>query len=167
MPNANLIFSPYRQSDTGALRNIYAHYVLNTSITFELEVPSASQMHEKFNAISRAGHPLIIARQNDRIIGYAYASTYRPRPAYRFTCENSIYLDHTLTGNGLGSSLFSRLLEESRNFGFNQMVAIITSGTQGSVALHKKFGFEILGQFPELGFKFNRWHDIIHMQRKI
>ncbi len=167
MPEPELHLDPYQRGDAAAIRDIYAHYVRNTSITFELDVPSLEQMAQRLETITGRGHPLIVARWNERIVGYAYASTYRPRPAYRFTCENAIYLDHTMTGKGFGSQLFDRLIRDAQDKGFNQMVAIITSGTTGSIALHKKFGFRILGQFPELGYKFDRWHDITHMQRKL
>ena len=170
---------PYTLEDAEKITEIYAHYVKNTVISFDLEAPDQSQMHQKFSGMQQQGHPLIIAEiqnelGNDQVVGYAYASTYRTRPAYRFTCENAIYLDPRHKGLGIGSHLMSALIAQSKDFGFNQMIAIISMGagkfskdTQGSIALHKKFGFKVLGEFPELGFKFDQWHGMTHLQRKL
>ena len=124
-------------------------------------------MAQKLDALQQTGHPLIVASGPRGVLGYAYASTYRTRPAYRFTCENAIYIAPDACGQGLGSLLMEKLLHQARVFGFNQMIAIITGDAQGSIALHKKFGFQVLGEFPELGFKFNKWHSIVHMQLKL
>jgi phosphinothricin acetyltransferase len=117
--------------------------------------------------MAEAGHPLIVAEDAGRLVGYAYASTYRPRPAYRFTCEDSVYLHPQATGRGLGSLLMQRLIAESQAFGFKQMIAVITAGTETSVRLHQKFGFRHIGRHEKLGFKFDAWHDIVHMQREL
>jgi phosphinothricin acetyltransferase len=97
-------------------------------------------------------------------VGYAYASTYRPRPAYRFTCEDSLYLAPEEQGKGLGTELLGRLIEASRTFGFRQVVAVITAERANSIRLHEKHGFAHIGRHPQLGFKFDRWLDIVHMQ---
>lgn len=164
----------YQPRDAAAMRDIYAHYVINSVISFDLDVPDLEHMKEKFRTIYRARRPIIVATIDDEIIGYAYASTYRTRPAYRFTCEHAIYLHPDHMGKGHGSKLFEELIKRASEFGYNQMVAIITRGsgeheaaTKGSIALHKKFGFEHLGEFPELGYKFNCWHNVIHMQKKL
>jgi phosphinothricin acetyltransferase len=111
-----------------------------------------------------AGHPIVIAECDGELVGYAYASTYRPRPAYRFTCEDSIYLRADTTGQGLGKLLLGELLIQSRAFGFKQMIAVITAESAASIALHEKFGFETVGRHANLGLKFDRWLDIVHMQ---
>ncbi len=172
--NSSLVLCDYHHSHIAQITKIYAHYVNNTVISFDLTAPDISHMKGKFGTIRRNRQPLIVATINDKPVGYAYASTYRTRPAYRFTCENAIYLDPEYTGKGLGSMLMKELLIRSKEFGFNQMIAIITDGggeyasqPAGSIALHKKFGFELLGRFPQLGYKFNTWHGIVHMQKKL
>jgi len=163
----SIILRPYSSSDAPALSAIYGHYVKNSVVTFDLDAPDAKQIEKKFSTIAQQGHPLIIAEIDDEIVGFAYASYYRERPAYRFTCENAIYLSPNHIGKGLGSKLLDELLKKSKQFGFKQMVAIITLGTASSIALHKKHGFEVLGEFPDLGFKFDSWHGITHMQKKL
>jgi L-amino acid N-acyltransferase YncA len=99
--------------------------------------------------------------------GYAYASFYRPRAAYRFTCEDSIYLDPSATGRGLGKAMLTELLAQSAAFGFKQMLAVITADTANSIAIHEKFGFERVGYYKAVGYKFDRWHDIVHLQKTL
>lgn len=163
----DLILRPFAWGDVPAITAIYAHYVQNTVVTFDLDVPGETAMAEKFGHIRDLGHPLIMAEKAGRLIGYAYASTFRPRPAYRFTCEDSIYLAPDAVGQGVGRVLLDRLLADSRAFGFKQMVAVITAGTQASIGLHEKAGFTLLGTYPALGFKFDRWLDIVHMQKAL
>lgn len=175
MPSfCELVLRDYTSRDAPAITKIYAHYVNTGVVSFDLEAPDVEHMKEKLRTIYRARRPLIIAQIDDEVVGYAYASTYRTRPAYRFTCEHAIYLDPTKSGKGTGSQLFAELIKRCQQFGYNQMIAIITNGsgeyasnTASSVALHKKFGFETLGEFPELGYKFDLWHGVIHMQKKL
>jgi phosphinothricin acetyltransferase len=162
-----IILRPFIKADVAAICKIYAYYVENSAVTFELDAPSQDEIFEKFSEINNLAHPIIIAQIDERVIGFAYASTFRPRAAYRFTAENAIYIDKRMHGKGLGSMLLAELLKQSKAYGFNQMVAIITAGTDASIALHEKYGFEILGRLPELGYKFEKWHDIIHMQKKL
>jgi len=161
------VLRAFQESDIASITAIYAHYVKNSVVTFDIEAPNVQQMAEKFALLKKAGHPVIIAQYENAVAGFAYASIFRPRPAYRFTCEDAIYLAPEMVGHGLGSLLLGELVERARAFGFNQMIAIITAGADNSIALHKKYGFEIYGQFPELGYKFARWHDIVHMQKKL
>ncbi len=163
----SIILRPYSNDDAPAISTIYGHYVENSVVTFDLDAPDVAQIDKKFSTIVQKGHPLIIAQLEDEIIGFAYASYYRERPAYRFTCENAIYLSPNHVGKGYGNQLLEKLLVQAKKSGFKQMVAIITVGTSNSIALHEKHGFEILGEFPNLGFKFESWHGIIHMQKKL
>ena len=158
------ILRPFAWSDIPRIAAIYRHYVENTAITFDTEPPDEAAMAEKFAALVRLGHPLVIAELDGELAGYAYAGLYRPRPAYRFTCENSIYLDPAATGRGLGKALMAELLAQSRACGFRQMIAVITADTAISIALHEKFGFTRVGHYKAVGYKFERWHDIVHLQ---
>lgn len=161
---SDVTLRPFAWSDIPAITAIYRHYVDNTAITFDTEPPGEAAMAEKFGAIVKLGHPLIVAEQSGKVLGYAYASTYRPRPAYRFTCEDSIYLDPAATGRGLGKRLLAELIAQSKAFGFKQMIAVITAETENSIRIHEKFGFRHVGRYEAVGFKFDRWLDIVHLQ---
>lgn len=158
---------PFQWSDVPAITTIYRHYVDHTAITFDTEAPGEEAIAEKYAGLKKLGHPLIIAEREGRTVGYAYASFYRPRAAYRFTCEDSIYLDPGEKGRGIGKALLTELLEQSRAFGFKQMLAVITADTANSIAIHEKFGFKRVGYYEAVGLKFDRWHDIVHLQRAL
>jgi phosphinothricin acetyltransferase len=160
----DVTFRPFTWSDVPAVTAIYRPYVEKTVITFETEAPSESAMAERFGKLVELGHPLIIAEREGRAVGYAYASVYRPRAAYRFTCEDSIYLAEDAVGQGIGGRLLGELIAQSRAFGFRQMVAVITAERANSVRLHEKAGFRHVGRYEAVGFKFDRWLDIVHMQ---
>jgi L-amino acid N-acyltransferase YncA len=160
-------FRKFAWSDVPAITKIYKHYVDTTVITFDIEAPSEAAMAEKFGHMVDLGHPILVAEESDRLIGYAYASFYRPRAAYRFTCEDSIYLAPDSVGRGLGGRLLTALLEESKAFGFKQMLAVITAERANSIHLHEKHGFRFIGKYEALGYKFDRWLDIVHMQRAV
>ena len=155
---------PFTWADVPAITAIYKHYVETTAITFDTEPPGELAMAEKFGHMAKLGHPLIVAERDGKVLGYAYASTYRPRPAYRFTCEDSIYLDPAATGMGLGKAMLTELIAQSKAFGFKQMIAVITADTENSIAIHEKFGFRHVGRYEAVGFKFDRWLDIVHLQ---
>lgn len=167
MSHSELILRPFTWSDVTPITAIYSYYVKNAVVTFDLDVPSEAAMADKFGHMVELGHPVIVAEEKGAVRGYAYASTFRPRPAYRFTCEDTLYLAPDAVGQGLGSMLMGELIAQSQAFGFKQMIAIITGGTEASIALHRKFGFKVLGEFPQLGYKFDRWLDIVHMQRAL
>ena len=161
---SDLIIRPFAWADVPLLTSIYRHYVDETVITFETEAPSEAVMADRFGKMLDLGHPLIVAERDGAAIGYAYASFYRPRAAYRFTCEDSIYLSKDVVGQGIGGQLLGRLLDESRAAGFRQMLAVITAERANSVRLHQKAGFREVGRYEAVGFKFDRWLDIIHLQ---
>jgi len=164
---SDLVIRPYSAADIPAVTRIYCHYVRDTVITFETEEPSEAEMASRFATIAGKGHPLLIAEQDGAVIGYAYASTYRPREAYRFTCEDSIYLAPDAVGHGLGGKLLARLIEDSTKAGLKQMLAVITAERANSIRLHEKHGFRFIGKYEALGYKFDRWLDIVHMQRAL
>ncbi|MGN6158464.1 MAG: GNAT family N-acetyltransferase [Devosia sp.] len=161
------IFRNFAWSDVPAITAIYRHAVETSVATFDTEAPGEAAMAEKFGHMLELGHPVIIAEAEGKTIGYAYASTYRPRPAYRFTAEDSIYLAPEAQGKGLGSALLGRLLEQSKAFGFRQMLAVITAERANSIRLHEKHGFRLIGRYEALGYKFDRWLDIVHLQRAV
>lgn len=161
---SDIILRPFEWRDIPAITAIYKHYVEATAITFDTEAPGEPAMAEKFGHLLALGHPLLVAEEAGRLLGYAYASFYRPRAAYRFTCEDSIYLHPDATGKGLGRRMLTELIEHSRAFGFKQMIAVITADTRNSIAIHEKFGFRHVGRYEAVGLKFDRWHDIVHLQ---
>ena len=164
---SDLIIRPYSPADIAAVTRIYGHYVRETVITFETAEPDEAEMQSRFATIAGKGHPLLIGEVDGEVIGYAYASTYRPREAYRFTCEDSIYLAPSAVGHGIGSTMLGRLIEDSSKAGLKQMLAVITAERANSIRLHEKRGFRMIGTYEALGFKFDRWLDIVHMQRAL
>jgi len=164
---ADVKLRDFAWSDVPAITEIYAHYVRTSVATFDLEAPGETAMAEKFGHMVDLRHPVVIAEQAGRLVGYAYASTYRPRPAYRFVCEDSVYLAPDATGQGLGGRLLGEIIERSRAFGFTQMLGVISDEIEASIRLHEKYGFETLGRFPALGYKFDRWIGVVHMQRAL
>jgi phosphinothricin acetyltransferase len=162
-----LMIRPFAWADVPAIAAIYAHYVRETVITFETAPPSAATLADRFGKMLDLGHPVLTADADGKAIGYAYASFYRPRAAYRFTCEDSIYLHPDHIGRGVGTGLLSRLIEECRRTGFKQMLAVITAERLNSFRLHEKHGFREVGRYEAIGFKFDRWLDIVHMQRAL
>ena len=152
--------------DIPAITAIYGHYVEHSTATFDTVVPDESAMAtQKLGPMLAAGHPLYVAELRDRLLGYAYASVYRPRPAYRFTCENTVYCAPDALRQGVGAALLEQVIAASRAFGFRQMIAVITAESHGSIRLHEKFGFREVGRYQAVGFKFERWLDIVHMQK--
>ena len=164
---SDLVMRPYRPQDIPAVTSIYGHYVRETVITFETSAPDEAEMAGRFATIAGKGHPLLIGEVGGEVIGYAYASTYRPREAYRFTCEDSIYLAPSAVGHGIGSKMLARLIEDAAKAGLRQMLAVITAERANSVRLHEKHGFRMIGTYEALGYKFDRWLDIVHMQRAL
>ncbi|HVW93921.1 MAG TPA: GNAT family N-acetyltransferase [Devosia sp.] len=160
----DVMLRDFAWSDVPAITAIYAHYVRTSVATFDLEAPGEAAMAEKFGHMVELGHPVVIAERAGELVGYAYASTYRPRPAYRFACEDSVYLAPEATGQGIGGLLLGDVINRSRAFGFTQMLGVISEEVEASVKLHEKFGFKTLGRFPALGYKFDRWIGVVHMQ---
>jgi len=152
-------------ADAPAIAAIYAHHVKNGTASFETEAPEMSEIIRRMNDILAKGLPYFVAEQDGVVIGYAYAGPYRPRQAYRFTVENSIYVHPDFSGSGIGSLLLPELIRECRARGFRQMVAVIgDSANEGSIRLHEKCGFRHAGTLKDVGFKFGRWLDTVFMQ---
>jgi L-amino acid N-acyltransferase YncA len=155
-------------SDLPAVTEIYQHAVLHGTATFELIPPDLAEMTRRFGLMMDGGFPHLVASLDGGVVGYAYASAYRPRPAYRFTVENSIYLQPAIHRRGIGLQLLQRLIAESESRGYRQMIAVIgDSANAGSIGVHAKSGFQMIGTHPNVGFKFGRWLDTVMMQRAL
>src|SRR3954468_2697819 len=159
---------PATEADLPPVTEIYAHAVLHGTATFELIAPDLAEMTRRLRSLTDGGFPYLVATLDDDVGGYAYAGPYRPRPAYRFTVENSIYLDPAIHRRGLGLVLLRRLIEECEQRGYRQMIAVIgDSANAGSVGVHARCGFQMIGTHPNVGFKFGRWLDAVMMQRAL
>lgn len=159
---------PSTVADVAAICSIYRYYVLTSTATFETEPPTLDQMTARHDAVVSSGLPFLVAEFAGSVVGYAYASPYRVRAAYRYTLENSIYVQPTRTRIGAGSALMRVLLAECSSTPARQLVAIIgDSSNAASVALHLKFGFRHAGVLTAVGFKFDRWIDTVLMQRPL
>jgi L-amino acid N-acyltransferase YncA len=153
------------QCDAFAITAIYAHHVAHGTATFDTEPPSETHWAEKISDITGCGWPFLVATRDDCVIGYAYATQFRDRPAYAHSCEDSIYIDPTTIGQGVGTTLMAALLDAAAKSGFTQMIAVIGGGEPASIALHTKAGFRHAGRMEKVGLKFGRILDTVYMQR--
>jgi phosphinothricin acetyltransferase len=165
MSNAAIIRSSI-DSDIATITEIYAHYVRNTTSTFEIDPPDVAEIANRRADIGERRLPHLVAEVEGSVVGYAYAVPYRPRLAYRFTVEDSIYIDVAHTGRGLGRLLLAAVIEACELNGYRQMVGVIGgSDNAASIGLHASFGFVPAGLLRSVGFKFGRWLDSVLMQR--
>jgi len=165
---SSLQIRPAAAADLPAITAIYEHAVLHGTATFELIPPDLAEMTRRFKALRDGSFPYFAATLEGNVIGYAYAGLYRPRPAYRFTAENSVYLDPAIHRRGIGTQLLQRLIAECEALGYRQMIAVIgDSANAGSIGAHIKTGFTMIGTHPDVGFKFGRWLDTVMMQRAL
>jgi phosphinothricin acetyltransferase len=161
----SLEIRPTLAADLPDITGIYDHAVRFGTATFELTPPDLAEMRRRFDALMDGGFPYLVALLDGRVIGYAYAGAYRPRPAYRFTVENSVYLQPAIHRRGIGLQLLQRLILESEARGYRQMIAVIgDSANAGSIGVHRRCGFQMIGTHPNVGFKFGRWLDTVMMQ---
>ena len=155
-------------ADLPAAGAIYAGYVTGSVATFEENVPAPADWAHRHADLGARGLPFLVAEDGGRIAGYAYASPWRPKPAYRHTAEDTIYLDPAYTGRGIGSALLAALLDAAGAAGVRQVVAVIAdTGSDASAALHRRHGFTDAGRLTRVGFKHGRWIDTILMQRTL
>jgi phosphinothricin acetyltransferase len=151
-----------------AVQAIYAHHVLHGLASFEEEPPSLDEMKARREAVLARGLPYLVAESNGEILGYSYASSFRPRPGYRYTIEDSVYVRDGAHGRGIGAALLRELIPLCEAGPARQLLAIIgDSGNAASIALHRRFGFEMIGTLRSVGFKLGRWVDTVYMQRAL
>jgi phosphinothricin acetyltransferase len=159
---------PATSGDLPALREIYAGHVLHGAASFEEVPPDPAEFEKRWRGITDLGLPYLVACEGARLLGYAYAGPYRPRSAYRFSVEDSVYLDPAVTGRGIGKLLLAAIIDAATIAGKRQMLAVIgDSANRASIALHASLGFTEVGTFRSVGFKFGRWVDTVLMQRAL
>ena len=161
-----MIIRPVQLADAAAIRAIYQPYVTETAITFEVNVPTVPEFERRITK-TLAQYPYLVAEVGGKVLGYAYASTYYDRSAYDWAVEVSVYVDQDHRGNGLGSRLYEALESELEARGYLRFLACIALPNPASIALHEKRGYVQVAHFPKIGYKFNKWHDIIWMQKTI
>lgn len=163
----DLILRTARAKDAEAIARIYAHHVRHGTASFDAIPRTPEQTERKIAEILSKGWPFLVADLDEAIMGYAYVTAFRDRPAYGFTCEDSIYVDPAFLGQGVGVQLMQALMEQASACGFRQMIAVIGGGEPASVALHTKMGFADAGRMRNVGRKFGRWLDSVYMQAEL
>ncbi|MCU1577804.1 MAG: phosphinothricin acetyltransferase [Rhodoglobus sp.] len=156
-------------ADLPHVREIYNHYVMNSTVTFDEEAMTLADLKHKFQKITTKKMPFLVAESpRGQLLGYAYVYPWKEKAAYRFTVENSIYLGPASTGKGLGKVLLRELIERSKAAGLKEIIAVIADrGAEASIAMHKSFGFKEIGHMGKVGFKFNRWLGTVLMQKSL
>lgn len=153
--------------DIRSIAKIYNYYVLDTTITFEEEAVTASEMARRIESVRSAGLPWIVVTLDNEAVGYAYATPWKARSAYRFSVETTVYVDPKQVGRGIGSVLYEHLLNELRIRKIHSVIAGIALPNPHSIALHEKFGFRNVARFHEVGFKFSQWRDVGYWQKSL
>jgi L-amino acid N-acyltransferase YncA len=163
------LLRPAVATDMPAIHAIYSHHVLHGKASFEEVPPTLEELQHRWETIAAKGLPyLVVTNEAQQILGYAYASLYRPRSAYRFTVEDSIYVAPNAVGLGVGRTLLQALIELSTALGYRQMIAVIgDSANAASIGVHAAAGFTHVGTLPAVGFKFGLWIDSVFMQRAL
>jgi L-amino acid N-acyltransferase YncA len=168
MSDQALLIRPSHEADLPAVTRIYGHAVERGTGTFELEAPDQAEMARRRADVLGKGLPWLVAERGGAVVGYAYANHFRPRRAYRFCLEDSIYLDEGARGHGVGRLLLAELLARCEAAGARQMLAVIgDAANAGSVGVHRACGFEDAGTFKAAGWKFGRWLDVVLMQKAL
>jgi L-amino acid N-acyltransferase len=149
--------------DLPAINDIYNYYVIHSTCTYQ-EQPETMESRIQWFEKHSPQHPVTVATENDQVIGWGSLSTFHARSAYRFSVEDSVYLDHRHLGKGIGSTVLADLIERAKAIGHREIIGGADAEQTASLALHTKFGFEKVAHFKTVGFKFNRWLDVIYMQ---
>jgi len=159
------VIGPAAPADLEQVAAIFAHYVTHTAVTFEVTPPGVADWRRRLDSLDRLGLPFLVARAAAEVTGFAYAAPWRPKPAYRHTVEDSVYLAPGRTSQGLGRRLLAELLARCRTAGVRQVVAVIAdAGSDASVALHRRLGFTPVGRLTGVGYKHGAWIDTVLLQ---
>ena len=153
-------------SDAEGICRIYNHYVENSSVTFETEAVNDELMKDRIERVS-VNYPWLVVEEDEKILGYAYATRWKERQAYNFTAECAVYVDENNHKKGIGNSLYSELISVCRNAGLHLLIAGIALPNEASIILHEKLGFAYVGKFPEVGKKFGNWIDVGYWTLKL
>ncbi|HNW62998.1 MAG TPA: N-acetyltransferase family protein [Piscinibacter sp.] len=168
MTTSPLVIRPSEAADLPAITDIYGWNVLHGTGTFELDVPDQAEMSRRRDDVLGKGLPWLVAERDGVVLGYAYANHFRPRRAYRFCLEDSIYLADAARGQGVGTLLLAELVSRCEAAGARQMLAVIgDSANAGSIGVHRALGFEHTGILRSAGWKFGRWLDVVLMQKPL
>ena len=162
-----MIIRPATQDDAAAICAIYNHYVATTTISFEEEPVAPADMAQRIVDVGGAGLPWLVAESEDHLLGYAYVTKWRARPAYRTSVESSVYLDREAAGRGVGTLLYRALLKALRGLDVHMVIGGIAQPNAASVALHEKLGFRKVAHFSEVGRKFGRWVDVGYWELRL
>jgi phosphinothricin acetyltransferase len=163
-----MIIRPVQPQDTPAIAALYAHHVSTGTGTFEIDPPSEVDMQGRIDDVLAKGLPYLVLQSHGEVVGFAYCNWFKPRPAYRFSAEDSIYLSPEIAGKGWGTILMAELLAQAERAGVRKLIAVIgDSANQGSVGLHRSAGFTHVGTIAACGWKFERWLDIVLMERTL
>ncbi|AEH85485.1 GNAT family N-acetyltransferase [Mesorhizobium opportunistum] len=163
---SNIAIRPATSADLDTITEIYADAVTNGTASYELEPPGRAEMGKRFDALTAGGFPYLVAERDGAVLGYAYAGAFRPRPAYRFVVEDSVYVAPDAKGQGVGLRLMQSLIAAVEAAGFRQIIAVIGDGRpdSASVKLHERLGFRHSGRLEGSGYKHGRWLDTVFMQ---
>lgn len=157
---------PSRDEDIAAITAIYAHHVLHGTGTFETEAPSADDMAARRADVLAKNLPYLVAERDGELLGFAYCNWFKPRPAYRYSAEDSIYLADSARGQGLGAQLLAALSQAAETVGVRKLIAVIgDSANAGSVGVHRAQGFSHVGVLKDCGWKFGEWRDVVLMEK--
>ena len=160
------LIRPSQPNDIPAIAAIYTNHVLHGTGTFELEPPSASEMASRRGDVLAKGLPYLVATQGDHVLGFAYCNWFKPRPAFRFSAEDSIYLDPNAQGLGLGRAMLAELMVRAEQAGVRKLMAVIgDSANAGSIGVHRSVGFSQVGILKSCGWKFDQWRDVVMMDK--
>jgi phosphinothricin acetyltransferase len=159
---------PCTDADIPAVTTIYQHHVLHGTGTFEIEPPTETDMQSRKADVLSKGLPYLVIEENAEVLGFAYCNWFKPRPAYRFSAEDSIYLSPLATGRGWGRLLLAELMSQAERAGVRKLIAVIgDSDNVGSIGVHRALGFTSVGVLADCGWKFDRWLDVVLMERAI